>query len=388
MNKQNKGRVGICACYDTLNYGSMLQSFATQYAIDSFGYDSEFIIYKKKKTPAFIIKQLPRLLNRNLMSDKMLVLRKKQAMKKHPDIKAKDEIRKISFRRFQKKYYKKFSTVYYGFEELCEKAADYQSVVVGSDQLWTPGGLASNFYNLMFVPDEVNKVSYATSFGVSSIPWYQTKRTGEFLKRIDHISVREVKGAEIVREMSGREAKVVADPTLLLTRDEWLEEIPEKRLVNEPYVFCYFLGENESHRDAAEEFGKSRGLSIVCTPHLDSFVQRDVNFGDHQMFDIAPDDFVNLIRGAEYILTDSFHGSVFSIINHKQFLTFNRFAEGANSRNSRIDSLCSLLGLEDRRYQGDAAKVMDTIDYKAADEKLSALRNDSLKYLEDSLIVV
>lgn len=381
----NKDRIGICACYDTLNYGSMLQSFATQAAIDRFGYDSEYIIYKKKKTPTFLLKQAPRLLNGNLMFDKMLKIRKKQALKKHPEIMKKDEIRKQAFKRFQDRYYKKFSPVYYGYDELCKNASDYASVVVGSDQLWTPGGLASNFYNLMFVPDGVNKVSYATSFGVSSIPWYQFKRTREYLQRIDHISVREVRGAEIVKEISGREAKVVADPTLLLTNEEWLEAIPKKRLAEEPYIFCYFLGENPEHRDIADEFKKETGLSIVSTPFLDSFVERDLSFGDHQLFDIGPDDFVNLIRGAEYILTDSFHGSVFSIINHKKFLTFNRFRSGTNSRNSRIDSLCSILGLDGRRYDGNASKVREQIDFTEVDKKLSKLRNDSLNYLQESL---
>lgn len=75
-----KKKVGICACYDTLNYGSMLQSFATQVTIDSMGYSSEYIVYKKKKTPVFIMKQLPRLLNSNLMFDKIMKIKKKRAL--------------------------------------------------------------------------------------------------------------------------------------------------------------------------------------------------------------------------------------------------------------------------------------------------------------------
>lgn len=93
-------------------------------------------------------------------------------------------------------------------------------------------------------------------------------------------------------------------------------------------------------------------------------------------------DFMNLIRHAEYILTDSFHGSVFSILNHKKFMTFNRFNAGANSRNSRIDSLCTLLGLSERRYNGDIMNVEKDINYNAVEEKLEKLRADSIKYLE------
>ena len=99
------------------------------------------------------------------------------------------------------------------------------------------------------------------------------------------------------------------------------------------------------------------------------------------------EDFVNLICHAEYILTDSFHGSVFSILHHKKFMTFNRFNAGANSRNSRIDTLCSLLGLEDRRYteQDVHDQVIKNIDYRAVEEKLEALRKQSFDYLKKAL---
>lgn len=381
-----KKKVGICACYDTLNYGSMLQSFATQVTIDSMGYSSEYIVYKKKKTPVFIMKQLPRLLNSNLMFDKIMKIKKKRALGKYPEIASKNKIREKAFKRFQDKYYRKFSPVYYGYDELCKAANSYDSIVVGSDQLWTPGGLGTNFYNLMFVPDAVNKISYATSFGVSSIPWYQRNRTKNYLRCINYLSVREIKGSELVKKIGGCPAKVVVDPTMLLTKQQWQELIPEKRIVEEPYIFCYFLGENTEHRNIANELKEKTGLPIVCTPFLDSFVEYDLQFGDHQLFDVGPDDFINLIRGAEYVLTDSFHGSVFSILHHKKFVTLNRFDEGKQSRNSRIDSLCSILGLGDRRYRSDILEqISSDIDYTAVDKKLMLLREESLEFLNEAL---
>lgn len=381
-----KKKVGICACYDTLNYGSMLQSFATQVAIDSMGYSSEYIVYKKKKTPAFIIKQLPRFLNSNLIFDKIMKIKKKNALGKYPEIESKNKTREKAFKRFQDKYYRKFSPVYFGYDELCKAANSYDSILVGSDQLWTPGGLGTNFYNLMFVPDEVNKISYATSFGVSSIPWYQRNRTKNYLRRINYLSVREIKGANLVNEIAGCPAKVVVDPTMLLTKQRWQDYIPEKRIVEEPYIFCYFLGENPGHRNIAKELKEKTGLPIVCTPFLDSFVEGDLQFGEYQLFDIGPDDFINLIRGAEYVLTDSFHGSVFSILHHKKFVTLNRFDEGKQSRNSRIDSLCAILGLEDRRYRSNILEeISSDIDYTAVDEKLMSLREESLEFMNEAL---
>lgn len=380
-------KIGICACYNSRNYGSMLQAYATQVVIENFGIDSEFIVYQKKKDISFLLKQMPRVFNKNLMFDKMMVLRKKLAINKHPDIKEKEKIREYAFLRFKEKYYRHFSKEFYGYDMLREGAKNYSSIVVGSDQLWTPGGLATNFYNLMFVPDDINKVSYATSFGVSEIPKYQYKRTKEFLTRIDHLSVRELKGAEIIKNLTGVNAKVVVDPTLLLTKEEWQQLIPEKIIEERPYIFCYFLGENSEHRVIANDLKTKTDLQIVTTPHLDSFVKGDIAFGDKQLFDIGPDDFMNLIRGARFILTDSFHGTVFSIIHKKKFITLNRFAEGTHSRNSRIDSLCDLLGLHQRRYKENIySQIMEDIDYESVNVKLTELRNDSISYLSDSLV--
>ena len=333
-----------------------------------------------------MVKQIPRLLNSNLMFDKWMGIQKKLLIRKHPAAKAQDSKRNEIFARFAKQYYKDFSEEYYGFEALQKAASKYETVLVGSDQLWTPGGLPTKFYNLMFVPDEVNKVSYATSFGVSNIPWYQKGRTSEYLNRINYLSVREIRGAEIVGELTSREAKVVADPTLLLTAQEWSEAIPSREIIDQPYIFCYFLGENEAHREIAEELSRKTGLRIVTTPFLDSFVERDLSFGDEQRFDIGPDDFVNLIRNAQYVLTDSFHGTVFSVLHHKQFLTLPRFAAGTQSRNSRIESILRLAGLEKRLYcQNVFTQIQKPIDYSAVDKNIEELRKDSYEFLSKAL---
>lgn len=380
-------KIGICACYDSRNYGSMLQAFATQVVIENLGYESEYIVYRKKKDFIFILNQIPRLFNKNLMFDKLMFLKKKISISFQPDIKSQEAIREKAFCRFKNNYYRHFSKEYYGYDALSEAAKQYDTIVVGSDQLWTPGGLATNFYNLMFVPDEVNKVSYATSFGVGKIPRHQHRKTKEYLSRINHLSVREIKGAEIVKSIADLNAEVVADPTLLLKDNEWLELIPNRSITETGYIFCYFLGENPKHRKIANQLKEKTGLKIVTTPFLDSFVKEDLNFGDEKLFDVGPDDFVNLIRNAQYVLTDSFHGTVFSIIHQKKFITLNRFDNGEQSRNSRIDSLCELLGLEERRYKNDIlGEIEAPIDYKAVSDRLERLRIKSLDFLENALL--
>lgn len=381
------GKYGICACYDTKNYGSMLQALAIQVVINELGYDNEFIVYKKKKTPIFLLKQLPRLLNRNLMADKLLVIRKNRDIKKYPEIQKQLTIRNQAFKRFQDTYYTDFSDTYYGYDALKKGASKYSSIVVGSDQLWTPGGLATNFYNLMFAPDNVNKVSYATSFGVSNIPWYQINRTKKYLKRINYLSVREINGAKIVKEISGRTAEVVADPTILLGKKEWDTQVPIRKLVPQKYIFCYFLGNNEEHREAALKLSKEKSIQIISTPFLDEFVKTDLSFGDKQLFNIGPDDFINLIRNAEYVLTDSFHCTVFSLLYHKNFVVLDRFSSGSkNSRNSRIDSLCLLTETSQKRYSGDIlGNIEASIDYSVVDKNIETLRHNSMDFLSNAL---
>lgn len=104
----------------------------------------------------------------------------------------------------------------------------------------------------MFVPDNVPKFSYAASFGVSEIPKGQQKLYKTFLSRLNYISVRENAGQKIVKELTGRDAQVVADPVMLLTREQWDEEIKFKRMYDQPYIFAYFLGKSEENREQAK----------------------------------------------------------------------------------------------------------------------------------------
>ena len=379
-------KVGLAVCYDTKNFGSQLQVLATIRKIEELGYESETIRYKKKLTPTFVLQTIPRLFNVSFIKAKLHSKNKRKQIEKHPDIARNVLIRNERFNKFVEKYFTNLSKPYNGWENLVrESSKNYDAFLCGSDQLWLPNNLGSHFYTLEFAPDNKPKIAYATSFGVSRIPDGQKKATAKYLNRFQNLSTREIAGQKIIKELTGKTAQVVCDPTLLFDAKGWEQMLPKKKVVEEPYVFCYFLGTNEEHRAAANEFKKKTGLKIVTCPYLDNFVETDQNFGDIQLFDMDAADFVNLIRHAEYILTDSFHGSVFSILNHKKFMTFNRFNAGANSRNSRIDSLCTLLGLSERRYNRDIMNVEKDIDYRAVEEKLEKLRADSIKYLKTAL---
>lgn len=143
------------------------------------------------------LKDVPRLFNAVWFNSRYEGIQRKLSLKKHPDYAKNNEVRMKAFAGFKKGAFKDFSDEYIGYAALCEGGKKYSAVITGSDQLWSPAGLPTNYYNLMFVPDDTLKISIASSFGVKEIPWYQKKRTVQYLNRIEYISMRENRGSEI-----------------------------------------------------------------------------------------------------------------------------------------------------------------------------------------------
>lgn len=381
--------IGICIKYFHENYGGMLQALATVTYFKKQNLKYELIQYEKNYTLLEKIKQLPRLLNGVLLNDKKEVFLKRRGAKKHPDFLKNESIRMDSFAKFKNTYFTRLSPVFRGYSALCQGAKRYSAVVSGSDQLWSPAGLPTNYYNLMFVPDDIRKISIASSFGVKQIPWYQKRRTAEFLNRIEFVSMRENRGSEIVEELTSRKVPTILDPVFLLSMDEWANLIPFEQEINEPYIFAYFLGANESYRTVVKDVAKKLNCKIVALRHLDQYVPIDEDFGDYAPYDVDPARFLNLLRGASYVCTDSFHGSVFSIIHEKKFIVFNRYDEKSKcSKNSRIDTLCSNLCLESRRYNSLCSlesQLTEKIDYEKVYKRLNEEKTLTMNYLGTAL---
>ena len=380
-------KVGLCIVYKNCNYGSILQSYATLLKLRGLGCSCEIIRYSPAKNAAFYLKALPRLANRDMVYGKLRTLRHKVGEKTHRSFAKNNRIRAQKFHAFVQENFGPFSEVLHDYGTLGKYAGSFSDVLVGSDQLWLPSGLATNFYNLMFVPDEINKISYSASFGVAQIPFYQRRRTKAYLSRIDHLSVREQAGAKIIKELTGRDAEVILDPTMIIDRSVWDENIPDKTIVDGDYIFCYFLGNNPDQREEVRKLAKEKNMKIVVLRHLDEYIPEDENFGDIAPYDVGPAEFVNLIRHAKYVCTDSFHGSVFSIIYHKQFISFNRYGSSKNSRNSRLDTLFANVGIN-RRFTSDLVNEMTReIDYEKVEENLTRLRAEADRYIRGALNV-
>lgn len=386
-------KTAIVSCYFQHNYGSMLQAYATQMALDKLGYENETIDIsgfnseiKKAKALYFAKASLTSdiLLSKLGMAKNVLIKRMPQST-----YSANSRIRAEKFDAFSKAYFR-LSAVYHSKAELgkaCQKM--YSSVVVGSDQLWLPGNIAADYYTLNFVPETVNTVAYATSFGQSGLPKDSAKKASVFLKKIRHIGVREESGQILVRQLTKRSVPVVCDPTLLFTGDEWLAVQKEEPIIKGKYILCYFLGNNPPHREFAKRLKVETGCRIVALTHLDEFVKSDERYADCTPYDIDPADFLNLIRNAEYVCTDSFHCSVFSILYKRQFFTFRRYNRNTKqSTNSRLDTLFNLAGIHGRLLTGNE-KIEDCLkidtDFDEVYEKLKIVRQRSYEYLQAAL---
>lgn len=385
-------KVGIVSCYFQKNYGSQLQAYATQKYFDELNIDNETINISgisKEITLSKLKFYLRNITDQDMFKGRMnSVKRSLQRKLKKSTFGNQIATRNRMFEAFGNQYFK-VSKPYASKDELSKACKDYSAIIVGSDQLWTPANIDADYYTLTFVPDNIPKISYATSFGVTYLPEYQKEKAGNFLKRIDYISVREQTGQKIVEQLANRKCEVVCDPTLLFTAEQWMDIQKNETIIDEKYIFCYFLGNNPEQRAFVKKLKVATGFKIVALLHNDEYIKSDCEFADIAPYDVGPGEFVNLIRNAEYIFTDSFHGSIFSILNRKLFFIFRRFTKSNSaSTNTRLDTLLSQLGLEERLLTAneDVPKCMQMqIDYDKVNEKLEVFRNESKQFILNAL---
>lgn len=385
---KERGKVGLVLAYRGVNYGMLLQAYATQRFIEMKGFDTEILEYTRTNykhirfTPWLVIYAF----------DEVLKKIRKERVRQAEIL---DEIHKKNIAD-RKKVSNKFiedrltnRKIIKGIEELEKAGRNYNGVLIGSDQIWPPDTAFGNFTTLRFVPDGINKISYATSLGVSEYPYYCRSSAAQFWKRINYLSVREEQGKRIIQEICDVPVEVVVDPTYLFTGKQWEELIPPKQIIEGEYILCYFLGVTKEHKRLARQFADKQGIKLVSILSTESVSDIDVIYADEVITGRGPDDFVNLIRNAAYVLTDSFHGVAFSVINNKQFYVFYRTETGSkNSRNSRIDNILNMWGLQNRLVH-NCAKVNNfspvPINYDNVNQEVANKRQHSIDFLDNAL---
>lgn len=371
-------RVGIITLFDTVNYGNRLQNYAVQVVIDRLGFRSITLDYQKYAN-SFIpklksaIMHLLHVFSGPLRGSKELAIRNNNLEADTNEEMRLTDLRRESFVVFNTKHIRSV-VISNTFMILKMKIKmNFECFVIGSDQVWNPLFGVMNPFKFATFSKRRRRIAYAASFGVSTIPFRLRKDYETGLNRIPHISVREDTAAQIVKELTGKNITVVIDPTMMLDGTEW--RAISKRDGNRPmspYVLTYFLGENTSELEhTIAEIRKRQDIEII---KLNSK-------SDEQRYIVDPAAFIDYIDNAALVLTDSFHGTVFSILLGRPFLVFDRA-----HMNSRLDTLLGKFELEHRRI-GNIDNVEDlfSTDYSHVNGILKRERLKALEFLVEAL---
>lgn len=361
-------RIGIITWHYYHNYGSRLQAFATCRFLSLLGYEVKLINYRNSIIG--ILSPVKRFILDSLLIFPPFIM------------KLIDKNLHYASLKFEKKYLPQ--TALFSDENcLCEVAKEFDSIICGSDQIWAPN-VYNPIYMLDFVPDEVNKISYAASIGLESIPEDMVDDYKKYIGRINHVSVRENKGKEILKSQCGIEATVVLDPTLLLPKAEW-DKIKKPSKVKGKYVFCYFLKKDHQYKELVKDFAEKNGYTVYG-------VSDNINDASWMhLYDfrtVGPCEFIGLIEESEGVFTDSYHGTIFSMIYHKPFTLFERFScSDKICQNSRIEQLKKYFRIDKNVMRAESLKTVELlpIDYDAFENALATLRDHSAFFLNNAL---
>lgn len=259
----------------------------------------------------------------------------------------------------------------------------YDCFICGSDQIWSPLRINFNgFYFLSF--SQGRKIAYAPSFGTETIPEEKRQTIYDYLEDFTALSVREHANQRQLEEITGKPVALVCDPTLLLDSEAWSDFCSSADRPREPYLACYFLEFRDWYFAYARKLAKKLGLRPILFPNRKEHTKRKACWSSA----VGPAEFTALIEGAEFVLTDSYHGSIFSVLFSKPFLCFKRFDDDApNNQNSRVFSLFRLFGLErliisEKEFE---ASDIQPIDYQSVQQKVADFRAASGQYLREKL---
>lgn len=348
----DRRRAAIVTPYGLFNYGNRLQNRAVTHALEARGYDVETLVLRREY-PIPVLKDVAKRIAH--MSG---IGGRKSA--KYQSFHAFD--RPIKTRRV------------WGRKHLARLGRGYDVVAIGSDQIWNPHQIdfqGAEFGN--FAP-QAKKVAISPSFGIDEIPESRRALAADALRSVDVLSVREFDGQRIVKELTGRDAEVLIDPTLSMTADQW-RAISDGRMVpQQPYMFVYLLGKHEATVwPGIERYAAEHGLTIVTL--MDS--------SRPEFFGAGPQDFTALIDGAQAVVADSFHAAVFSHLFGVPFFLATR--TDGHSMSSRFSTLTRLFDLEIAETPGLPGLRAVTPRDKTFAEHLVARRREFNTFLDDAL---
>ena len=371
-------KIGIVTFYRVANYGAMLQAYALWKFLESRGHEIVFI-------------HIPRVAPERIPLWRCFVSRSWKGVVTKLRLRIRHSITE-----FAASYPQTF--VCHSIDDIKRETAACDVFIVGSDQMWNPIWCSGEHLPLVmldFAAEGKPRIAYAASFGVES--WdekYGPERAGAALSKFKAISVREASGVEIVKDLTGRtDAKCLLDPTLLHGSGFYRRIIAERQIVNcddSSYVFRYWLQWSDVREsDGAVELIKKL-IGVNCVED-DSIPVGGVGASFYRMCGVqgkvTVPEWLNKIAGASFMLTNSFHGTVFAILFHRPFLSV-LLRGGMSGMNERALSLLQILGLEDRAIYLDEVVeyerlIAEPIDWISVESRLDAKRDEVKEWLDE-----
>lgn len=374
------GKIGIVNRTNLKNYGSVLQVYALCEAVKKLGYSSEVVwqsgnvLKNYDLRPNKAIKTIVKLIRYpNLLLSTIKTIKEVKS----------EAIDECKVKKFEDFVALNFKQSFYAPNKLCKVATsdEYEKFICGSDQIWCTTTLYPDpMMYLRFAPKE-KRVSYAPSLGRSYIPDYNKKILKKYIADIPYLSVREDEGQRLIQELTGREATVVADPTLLLKSSDW-DKLKIDIETPSNYILCYFLDDPiESVKETISKYAHNSHNNILVLGKL-----KNLNYPkDRISYPIAgPGEFLTLISKAKMVITDSYHGMLFAINYHKKFWSIER-AYNQFDQSSRQQTILSRLGMQKRYLRSEINITDEEIDYNVIQKKIDNFVAFSFEYLNKSL---
>ena len=323
--------IGILTFHRAANYGAVLQAYALQQVLNEYQIENEIIDYRC----SHVEKQYE-------CKPHVSPIHIRQFAKEIIEIPTRKEVRR-QFDEFIGNYLKTSKSVYK--KDFSEIHKNYKALITGSDQVWNLAVSGNDTtYMLDFAGESVKKISYAASIGPKEIEVDNKKTLSKYLKRYDYISVREPAAKYLVEAMTGKAAVLDADPTILLSIEKWDKLVQKSKLNYKNYIFVYIMQPSQELYDLALKLAEQEKLQIYSL----SMVPNKRKLG-RDIRGIGVQDFLWMIKNANYVVTNSFHGLLFSIRFHKRF--YWAFQKGTHMSNPRFEMLSEQYGIECRRCQ-------------------------------------
>ena len=368
-------RVAIITFVRAYNYGAVLQAYALNRIISNFDIDCRVIDYY----PAYFYKQYH---FSNQVKLRIKPSRSPMFWWNNNTTFFNVFTRCKKFDKFIRKYIRKTEQQFCSYDDL-KNCNCFDIYISGSDQVWNPGLCKfDESYYLTFCKNK-KRYSYAASFGMKTIP---EKYKSEIIRRLSNwngYSVREMSGKELLYELTGEKAVCCCDPTLLLSSEEWRLLVSSKK--KNDYILIYFVDEAKYLLECGQKLAEQFQMDVYCIHSSlnPEYYNRKYfyNYKVNYLNNCSPKDFINLFANANYVITDSFHGTIFSVVFHKQFLTRTKMED--NTVNERISSFLKDLCIVDRDINIEKLTNIDNaIDWEKVERNLERFKKDSLEYIK------